>query len=285
MGNEAMHYQDLHDGKYDSISDFLSAMRQGCRNAANKAEWHAVGFEGKHYGAHWFGADCRDGNAVQTKVMEGWQEGRDRMNTLRDQMGTVDLRPVDRRRKLTRMDHGDILDIHQVYAGRLDTAWQKPTRRVTSGPQKIDICANMICSGGEVSDVLFWRGAAAVVLADMLEQAGYMVRLVVNFGGSHYEEKNKAGRVSCRVTVKDHGMPFDVTSTSAVIMPGFFRSIGHAWIVAHCISKISTCGISVGVGDVEPGEINLSHQVRDQKTALAFVNKIITDINENTLAA
>jgi hypothetical protein len=154
-------------------------------------------------------------------------------------------------------------------------------RRVTTrGPQRIDIVANMLCSGAEHSDVLFYRGAAAAVLADLLETAGYMVRLVVNFGG-----RAENVQTSCRITVKDHGMPFDVTSISAVILPGFFRALGHAWLVNHAPHVRNGMGISVGQGRVEAGEILLSHKVRDHGTAVAAINDVIKRINDGTMEA
>lgn len=268
--------QEFTNAEYGSITDFVSAVELPMANKDNQDIYDS--FMGRGHGAYWYGAGCDSGRAVAQLMRDGWAEGRDRLGDLRDKLDSVELTPQDRRRKRIRTDMGDELDIHMVYAGRSDIAWTTTRRMTTRGPQRIDICANMICSGAEHSDVLFWRGAAAAVLADMLETAGYMVRLVVNFGG-----KAESAKCSCRIVVKDHGMPFDITSTSAVILPGFFRALGHAWIANHAPHKRRYGGISVGQGIVDQGEILLSHKVRDHGTALAFINDTIKRINDGTL--
>lgn len=272
-------FQNLGDANYETVADFLAAMRQGCRNPSsnNVSLWQDWGFT-SHRGS-WYGAGCDTGNDVQKKVQDGWPEGRERMNELRSKISDLAVPPQDRRRRIVRADMGDSLDIHQVYAGRLDIAWSVPRRRITAAPQRIDLLANMVCSGAEHADVLFWRGACAAVLTDVLEAAGFMVRIVVGFGGSVSGRE----KVSCRITVKDHDMPFDISSTSAVIMPGFFRALGHAWIAAHCKDEMSSSGISVQQGRVEANEILISHKVRDHGTAMAFIQETIEKINAGTL--
>jgi hypothetical protein len=268
--------QEFTNANYESIADFLAAVELPCRHKGN-TETHAHFLDHNRY-TDWYGADCHTGRDVVKLMQDGWPQGRERLNELRSKIGTVDLVPVDRRRRMTRADHGDVLDMTAVWSGRLDVAWRTARRTATTGPQKIELVANMICYGCEHSDVLFWRGAAAAVLADLLEQAGYMVRLVVNFGGNAGKEKT-----SCRIIVKEHGIPFDVTSTSAVILPGFFRALGHAWIANHApYERGGGGGIGVGEGLTEPGEIVLSHKVRDHGTALAFVHDTIARINAGT---
>jgi hypothetical protein len=275
--------QKMDDARYDSISDFLSGLQSEPYNDKNKPVWQSYAFEGRQ-GANWYGAGCNSGNDVQAKMITGWDEGRKRLDDLRNKMGELDLAPVDRRRRVVRADQGDSLDMVQVYAGRLDIAWTTPRRKTVYAPQKVEILANMICSGADHPDVLFWRGAAAAVLADVLETAGYMVRLVVGFGGSAYPSKGTE-KVSCRITVKEHGCPLDVTSTSAVIMPGFFRALGHGWIAGHCEGHITSPGISVGQCEIDTGEILLSHKVFDHATALAFINDTIADLNSGRMVA
>jgi hypothetical protein len=270
-------HQDIKNGVYDSISAFCDAVELPCLNKQNHDIWNNVMNEKDS--PSWFGAECNHGRDVLKLMREGWKQGRDRMNELRGKIGTVELVPQDRKRRKVRADMGDSLDIHAVYAGRFETAWTVARRTNTRGPQRIDIVANMICYGHEHADVLFWRGAAAAVLADLLETAGYMVRLVVNFGG-----RAEDVQTSCRITVKDHGMPFDVTSISAVILPGFFRALGHAWLVNHAPHARYGMGISVSQGRVEAGEVLLSHKVRDHGTAVAAINEIIKRLNDGTLA-
>ena len=271
-------HQPFNNATYASIADFNSAVQLPCRHADNKTIWEGFVTHGRM--SNWYGAGCHTGMDVLALMRDGWHDGRDRMMELRSKLTNIDLAPRDRRRRMVRGPQGDVLDIHAVYAGRLDVAWRAPRRVNMQGPQRVDLVANMICSGFEHADVLFYRGAAAAVLADMLETAGYMCRLSVAFGG-----KADGVKTSCRITVKEHGMPFDVTSTSAVILPGFFRALGHAWIANHCPHKRDTGGISVGQGIVEPHELLLSHNVRDHGTAVAFIEETLAKVNDGTLLA
>jgi len=272
-------HQPLQDGRYDSVTDFIAAVNLRCFEPKNREHFDGLMTETR-YGKKWFGADCANGRDVERVMNSGWKEGQTRMEKMRSKIGNVELVPIDRRRRPVRTDMGDIVDMPSVWSGRLDIAWKTAKRRTTQGPQKIELCANMLCSGGEDADVLFWRGAAAATLADILEQAGYMVRLVIAFGGKEYTN----GDVSCRIIVKDHGMPLDVATTSAVILPGFFRALGHAWIVNHSRQHIGYFGgITVEQGKVDEGEIFLSHEVRDQATAAKFVTAQIQKLNDSIM--
>jgi hypothetical protein len=270
------HMQNVTDGIYGSVSAFLDAMRLPPRNPVNRELWQYWGFTERR--GDWYGADCDTGNDVQKLVAAGWPEGMKRLTQLRDKITTIELTPTDRRRRLRRSDSGDDLDIHAVYGGRLDIAWTTAQRVNMQGPQHIDIAANMICSGGEHADVLFWRGAAAVVLSDILETAGYVTRIVVLFGGDNFAGE----KVSCRITVKDYDR-LDVCTAASVIMPGFFRALGHGWIANHSKGAVSSSGICVQQGRIEPGELALSHRVRDHGSAVAWINETLRKLNENRL--
>lgn len=270
--------QSFTDARYDCIADFLSAVDLPCVKSVNEKMQHR--FLDEYRCSDWFGAGCHTGRKVIKTMQEGWREGRERLASLRDNIATVELTPLDMRRRPLRAASGDHLDMTAVWAGRLDTCWRTARRQSTQGPQKVELVANMLCSGDAHSDTLFWRGAAAVVLADLLEQAGYMVRLAVVFGGMADWKLD----CSCRITVKEFGTPLDISSTSAVILPGFFRALGHAWIANHCPHKRDMGGITIGQGKVDESEVLLSHAVNDHGTAVAFVNGTIEKINSGLVA-
>lgn len=274
--------QALDNARYDSVAAFIEAANTVLLNTQNAGLVKSYR-ETRDNGdaSYWYGAGCKKGTDVQNLVMGGWSVGRGKVDTFLSQLETIELAPRDMRRRIVRADMGDHLDIGAVYAGRFDTAWTTAKRKTTYGPQRIDICANMICSGGDDEKVLFWRGAAAVALADKLENAGYMVRIIVGFG----DVFGKTGNVSCRITVKEHGLPLDVATASAVIIPGFFRSIGHQWIAGHTKGKASWGGISVGRCLPEDGEVYLSHEINSPSSAKARVEQLIRDIDAKSFIA
>ena len=271
--------QEVHDGNYDSIQDFVDAATKELRNPRNSGHVHDC-LDDTH-SVSWFGADCRTGREVVKKIHDGWPEGQARLETLTAELVEVNVHPKDRRRRRVRCDFGDSVDIHAIYAGRIGEAWEVAKRKEGCGPQRVDILVNMLCAGAEQNDVLFWRGAAAIVLADKLEQAGYMVRLVVGFGGMN----SNGDKTSCRITVKAHDKPLDITSTASVIMPGFFRGIGHCWLASHAGTALGSYGISVQQGRIEDGELVLSHDVRDEKTAREWLTRTVGDFNDGVMLA
>jgi hypothetical protein len=264
--------QPLSDGRYETVAEFVGAVHTPCANSRNTAARDDYFVKEQKT---WYGAGCKTGEDVERKISSGWQEGMSMFNAFLPEIEDRDTVPHDRRRRLTRGDMGDSVDVGAVYAGRFQTAWTRATRRDIRAPQRLDILANMLCSGGEDPSVLMWRGIAAAALADKLETAGYMVRIVVGFGGT----AESGERVSCRITVKDHGKPLDVASTSAVLLPGFFRALGHAWIVAHATQNVDNGSITVQQGNTEESEVLLTHNVRNKATALAWVNAQIERLN------
>lgn len=264
--------QSLDSGQYDSVEAFLDAVKAGPTREDNREAW-------SHYWTverrSWYGCDADTGEDVAVLVSTGWPRGQKLVADLIEKTSAATALPIDRRRRLVRTDSGDSVDIHAVWRGQLDKAWSKAVRRNTRGPQRVDLVANMLCSGGDEATVLAWRGAAAVAIADRLTAAGYAVRIVVGFGG-----RCTGATVNCRITVKDHGGPLDEATAASVIMPGFFRALGHAWTAAHHPRHIDSPSMSVGEVTRADGEIFISHEVKDERTALAKVDSVIASINE-----
>lgn len=272
-----MTLQALSDGRYDSVTAFLDAVNSHARN--NKNEKRRQRWFSEHENDGWLGAECKSGADVLRLVRDGWQEGRNKVDAFLALITDGALVPRDRRRRLTRGDFGDTVHMGDVYAGRFQTAWTCAQRRETIGQQRVDICANMICSGGDNADVLLWRGVAAVALADKLALAGFMVRIVVGFGG---EIAANSEQCSCRITIKDHAAPLDVSTASAVLLPGFFRALGHAWACGHSVANADSGSMSVRTCKLDDGEIFLSHEVRSEASALAWVNAQIAKLDGST---
>jgi len=266
-----MSQQPFADASYGTVAEFLDSVSGGLRNPRNQAAWSAYFEEDR---ASWYGANCRTGRDVQSLVHTGWPDGMAMVERLLAKTSASLATPVDRRRRNRRGPQGDSLDIHAVYRGQLDVAWTRPVRTNARGPQRVDLVANMICSGAENAEVLAWRGAAAIAIADRLTAAGYQVRIIVGFGG-----RCSGAPLSCRITVKDHGGPLDVSTAAAVMVPGFFRALGHAWTAAHHPERIWSPGMTVQGSRTEPGEIVISHETRDQESAIATIDRVIAGVN------
>ena len=270
-------YQPYENAAYESVTDFLDAVKRPAVCPANIELSQRCLMSAREWGGDWLGAGCQTTLDVLDRIEKGWAEG---LQQSQDALGNLDqqdaLTPIDRRRRLTRSDMGDDYDANLARIGKHDRAWTTARRNWGYTPQNVQIVANMICSGGDEPSVLFWRGAAATALADILGNAGYNVKLSVGFAGDAYG----AGRPSCRVVVKQPDMPLDLSTASAVLLPGFFRAAGHTWLVNHARKHRTGCGISVGEIEIDAScEYLLSHEVKDKDTARKALNRIIAAVN------
>ena len=79
---------------------------------------------------------------------------------------------------------------------------------------------------GQTAEELFCQGAAAAVMTDILEEAGYRVEVYAN------RESERRGRRHCiRVKVKEADMPMRLDGVAAVLChAGIFRTFGFLCI-------------------------------------------------------
>lgn len=282
------------DARYDSVSEFLDDMNGNakCReNQELKNYWAHGDCRNEKYGpgktSDWLGG-ARNGDEVQRITREGWPEGLERARRLLDGFELEDIITVDRRRRMTRGDFGDHLDIGSVYAGRHMTAWTRGHRKRILAPSKVDLVMNMVIPAIDSYDNLFWRGAAGLMLADLLEQSGLPTRLVFGHGCSTTDvvrcrEGKLALPMSHRITVKDYGHPIDMATSTAVLHPGFARALEIGWGIL--MSPIPIVGKFISwVGDaiVDDGEYYASHGVRSEQTAREWMKETLAKIEENS---
>jgi len=212
---------------------------------------------------------------------KGWSEGRDKADKFLGKLGDLGT-PMSRRRKLIRGDHGDTLDIHRVYAGQLDTAWSRAQRRATRAPIRVSICVNNAGLSDVPAHELIWRGVCAVALSDKLESAGYSTRLVVGKGGVTCGHGEK---ISCRIMVKDFNQPLNISTATAVMLPGFMRCLLLAWTATHARHQVSS-GISRSHEcNRDAGEIYIGMAVKCEATSRAMIEQVIRKLNAGEQAA
>lgn len=277
--------QPLNDTRYDSLAEFMDVCSRRAINPRNE-DWRRHWFEGEcnpdrtnYKIEQYLGPGCRNGKDVQRIVNEGWPFGVEKLQSL---MSAVHLErpPVDHRRRLVHTDIGDSVDMSAIYAGHHSTAWTRARRQRMFAPQQVTIIGDMSTAWFYDWEVQFWRGAAVVVLADVLEGAGYVTRIVHGHGGHEWDTLKP---ISCRITVKDHGEPLNLSSMAAVILPGFTRAMDKAW---YCASTERTliCGEQtrgkVGSVTLDDGDYVIGHGVSSFNTAKRRLEEIITQIEE-----
>ena len=266
-------------GVFDSMEEFMNA----ALNPPKKTKWWQYWINGGEKGLprlsrgetqDWYGFSAEDGiwgqvgtAGICKLVSKGWVRGTKMIEKAFESI-QCDVRPVLVRRRRVRSDQGDSLDIHAVYRGNLETAWDKCVPRTFQGPQRVTIVNDALDFGSAASEKMFWRGAAVCALADKLVRAGYSVRVVSGWKGGL-----ESGQTVCRVEVKSFTAPLDLATLAAgVALPAFFRSIGHTWGCGWA-EKHNTSGFHVYSLTAMPGEVLMSNRstVCDAATASAWV--------------
>lgn len=160
----------------------------------------------------------------------------DAVQQMRDRLSEELALPTTPRRKIRRgQDYGDEVDVDRWLA-RDPYMWdrnvreQNPSRTVTIG-------CNIAVSCGRKPHELLWRGAAALALADFLNERGVNVQIVV-----FKAVEGPAAGVSkgvIRYTVKDATMPLDVNSLAlAMCEIGWCRAVAVHGGARHWPGKL-----------------------------------------------
>ena len=172
-------------------------------------------------GRDWYGVDSWQ--EVIEALEKGWPEGTAKM---RDRLEAVQMPRIPSiKRKRRRDKQGDHLDIHRVYRGDFDRAWDVRKREqslATSGSHltiAVDIGVNFNVKASRA----MWRGAAAVAIAEAAIESGRQVRmLAVSKTVNHISGTNSSINFSTEVKAYHQRVSTDVLMTMCSL-PGFFR--------------------------------------------------------------
>lgn len=168
---------------------------------------------GNYYG------DVADYAELKRRMVEGWPEGVTRAADLAESIR--DLVPVakKRRRRPAWGDQGDEVNMQRVYAGQLDRAWRTTRREHVEGQKIISIDVDVCWNAGVRANDLFWSGATAIALTDVLEDQGYRVELFA----TAVNETNRRSVLS-RVLVKRSDEPLNINNVAMMTAhPAMFR--------------------------------------------------------------
>lgn len=191
----------------------------------------------------WLGVTGGREELVRRTESEGWVEGVEKGEKAFDNLEPIKLPSLRRKRR-----HGPVganLDIHKVYAGRLEEAWDIMRReghisnnlRKTSVEILVDIGANCNMS----AEQMFWRGALANMLCNVLMQSGRAVRIVGYFcvGGFTNARKQGENKLTVACVVKDWMDPLELNMLfSITALSGFFRHHGFRAIIGYPYGEV-----------------------------------------------
>lgn len=159
-------------------------------------------------------------------VDNGWPELE---KTMLEMLGEIQLpsqimKPeLTKRRKRRRADFGNELDIHAVYQGRVDRAWDQThvEQLVHVGNKTSHICVNLSAPCTIPFEAAMWRGAVALRIYETLTMMGRSVAISGYYAGTRAYTDGTTGMASCKL--KAYGEPMRTDKLAAMVNLGFMR--------------------------------------------------------------
>lgn len=274
------------DRRFDSLDEFVGALKSPYVNARNEAHdfdsWITRG---------WLCADrphlTRRREMAREFEKPLFPQGVERIEALLS--GIVVPAPRSIRRRMTRGDHGDELDIQRVWQGDLDNAWTRAQRQVAMSPSRILIQSSIGCNANDDNARVAWRGVAAIALCDALTAAGYTVCLRAVYRGCLPSKSGtREGLVNYDVAIKNAADPLDVHKAACLIASTLlFRGP-----VLDLTPRLAPFPISHGIGhtmkdrehEADASGFDMAftagHAVANQQTAQAWLNHTLAAIEQ-----
>ncbi len=199
---------------YDDLEDMLTMANQA-RYVASLDSSRSANFTGRRDLGSWDGV-------VQASRRE-WPEGLSVVDRMLSNLGEANLpKPKSRRRRL-RWDesNGDEICYDRLRSGQ--PFWRESRRQVTSGPTTVTILTDVCTMCGVDAGEILWRGAAAIVLAKLLEEADYRVELWAYEKCNQRYDNAMAGMNA--VCLKRPQDPLDTSTLVSSVSGWFYRTV------------------------------------------------------------
>lgn len=208
-----------------TLGELVEEPKRDCPpvNRATRKEMLHTAFE--HYASTWMGG-LHSWDEAKSLLEKGWPQGAERLRALAGKLAAQVPQAKSIRRKLTWADDGDEICRDRLQSGQIEQCWRTMRRSPFVAPQTVAIETTWGGHYGRTAEELFWQGAAAAVLTDILEGAGYRVELYAN----RVISQGRHGHW-IRVKVKETDMPMRLDGMAAVLChAGIFRTFGFLCI-------------------------------------------------------
>jgi len=243
----------------------------------------------------WVNGSCADADRVnnftevETKAVRGWPNGVKRLAEMTKQVEREVPLPESVMPQIHWGDQGDEFDVHRMYSGNLDASWSSEHGGLEQGPRIVKLLVPYGGNCGLGMEKLFWTGAAAVILGDVLENAGFSVQI-----DGYHIGKQKTHYSAEVLTMKHAGEPLNPSAiawslchpASFRTATGFFNNIfnPHKWNTSgygSCVTltdpKARAMMEGFGLmGDEDTVRIDTSPTTKDE--CLTAVTKALADI-------
>jgi len=179
------------------------------------------------------------------------------------------------KRKRIRSGHGDEIDIHKVYQGQIDKAWECRVREtVDSTHNFVTILIDYVGNWNENALSSLWRAATALLVVDELERAGKSVKIVIgSVTANCFTRTSKYASTS--IVVKDYNKQLSHERLAAMAHLGFFRSFGFACLCATKYDVNEGLGHSCTMSD-ELLPLHLYREFEEGHTRFVHIGRIMS---------
>lgn len=161
-------------------------------------------------------------DGLESALRDGWAKAKEVMSTLT--LPDVEA-PESIRRRTVWGEDGDVLDMDRLREGRMDDCWSSRRKSMRRAPRTINLMADLGVLASARGADLFWRGAAYLLFTDMLEKAGYRVRIIAHLLSTPHSGK---GPTIIKQVIKEADMPLDVSALASVVcLAGYKRHYWH----------------------------------------------------------
>lgn len=172
----------------------------------------------------WVGRHFNSWQEVIEASRGPWQEGVAEIEKYRAKIDSeIELpKSIKRKRKFT--DNGATPDIDR-YLSHDPMFLSEIVRSKQSGNKSISLVCNTGNNCDVSSNIMYIRSAAAIALADLLEEAGYSCEIIGYLRSRNtYHASNYKNLLSI-TTIKQAGDPLEINNIAVALSPWFFRTI------------------------------------------------------------
>lgn len=245
--------------------------------------------------AEWFGG-AKDAQHAMHLMKTGWARVRETLETFGQELNAdfeTELKtPKEletRRRKRTRGDYGDALDLQRVWSGETDKAWERPTKepRASHTQRYVTVYVNIASSCIERASNALWRSAIAYKISDMFAKAGYNVEIWAGFRvdrpfARNWRDDKVPKELFVGTCIKPFTQPLHSDRLAAMLTLAFFRTFGFFAICSAPYIVTVGLGRPVDEGYVKPIRERLKSgervlrigEVYDKASAIKEVERI-----------
>jgi hypothetical protein len=241
--------------------------------------------------AKWIGRKLGDAQNARRLANEVWDEGLQLFDDAKSKVSSHSLPAPKTRRRRARFDEfgGDEVCIDRLRAGA--PFWRTTSREFSSGPTTLTLAVHTTAAAVRSAESLNWRGVAAVVLCELLESAGYRVRIIsYDYGCESYDDGSSAMNM---LTLKEFNEPLDTAGLVAALSGWFFRSFGIGAIhrSARGVNHASGYGYA---NELTPAQFEtitgdkpsaMVQNVWDESSAIDLIEQTMAQLESGALVA